>query len=192
MCINKKKCDGLSLIEMLVVIVIVSMVSVLLIQGLGGALSLYDRVRNNQQRLNYQSMGQTWFRTTVAGVVSNRLHLQRFQGSPAQVEFVTLRPLLSAEGVPTQVRWIIDLDNQGRLIYQEGGEQFSLSVESSQNRKFQFLDAQGHWQERWPFERDGTSLPMGVAVVDEQGSLTALIGADREAIFHIDEIEFGG
>ena len=97
------KQSGLTLVEMLVVLVIVGLVSTLLVQGLGNALSLYSRVQSKQKQTFSEAMLHRWWRGTLSAAAPNRLKKQDFIGDAFSLKMQTFKPLLSDDGVITRV-----------------------------------------------------------------------------------------
>ena len=61
------KQSGMTLLELLVVMVILAMVSGLLVQGMGTALVTYERVQHQQQQSMAPTLAYSWLRYSLQG-----------------------------------------------------------------------------------------------------------------------------
>ena len=63
---------GLSLLEMLVVFVIISLVSTVLAQGFGFGLALYERVESRGQQMVADVLSVKWFRHVNGSLIASK------------------------------------------------------------------------------------------------------------------------
>ena len=99
----KQSQEGLSLLEMLVVFTIVSMVSVLLVQGFGFGVSLYQRVNESGPGAQKMAMSRNWFREVNSALVVQNDPLMTLLGDAGRIKAYSLNPLFGAPGKPTQI-----------------------------------------------------------------------------------------
>jgi len=192
--VKLKQYAGLTLVEMLVVLIIVGLVSTLLVQGLGNALSLYSRVQANQKQTYAQSMIHLWWRDSVSAAAPNRLNEQRFSGTPFKLDIETHGALLSGNGVITRIVWEVSESYPYSMLYRQGGqeedERLILALESKQRPRFEYMSKSFEWHKNWPI--DGKNdLPEAVRINLGSSYLHAAIRNHKDQIFFIDEVEFG-
>ena len=187
--------SGLTLVEMLVVLVIVALVSTLLVQGLGNALSLYSRVQIKQKQSFSESILHRWWRDTVSAAAPNRLHKQDFQGQVYRLQMQTFKPLLSEDGILNQIEWAISDSQPYSLIYKELSglqeQELTLPLRTSQRPLFTYVDNTGQARRSWPIDEYGNNLPEAVRLSLGHEDLHAIIRSHKDQLFYIDEVEFG-
>ena len=89
---------GLTLIEMLVVLVLVSLLGTLLIQGTGFFLGKYATVQRVHREASLDELRQHWFVSTLQAMVPSKLETRRFAGDASSFEGVTLQALRAQSG----------------------------------------------------------------------------------------------
>lgn len=151
---------GLSLLELLVVFVIISMVSVVLIQGFGFGLALYERVESRGQRVAGEVLAAEWFRRVNRALVAATEPGQSLIGDDRGFEAETLNPLLGRAGLPVQVSWLID---RGQLIYREGDVPLIIAPVAP-GAEIAYRDAGGNLHGHWPLDPGDDELPAAIAV----------------------------
>ena len=163
--------SGFSLLELLVVFVIVAMVSVLVLQGLGFGLSLYDRVRNRGPELIAESMARGWYRQVNASLVAQKQRGESLVGNHSKFRAQTLSPLVGSGGLPTNIQWKID---QGSLYYLEGGREFRI-LAVGLDAEFEYLREGGGWARFWPVDKESYNLPEAIRIESDKGSISATV-----------------
>jgi hypothetical protein len=147
------------------------MVSVLVLQGLGFGLSLYDRVRKKGPELILESMAHDWFRQVNASLVAQKRRGESLVGNHLEFRAQTLSPLLGGGGLPANIYWKID---QGSLYYSESSQEFEiLSVDP--DAEFEYLRTNGSWVRFWPVDKEGYNLPEAIRIESGQGSISAKV-----------------
>lgn len=141
---------GLTLTEMLVVLVLVSLLGVLLIQGAGFFLGKYATVKRLHREASLAALRQHWFISTVQAIVPSDLEARRFAGDASSFEGVTLQPLAAEPGLPVRVRWSIDGDGASVVYAEEGGARWTVLASDEEGLAFQYADSAGQWHDRWP------------------------------------------
>ncbi len=173
---------GLTLVELLVVIVIVATTATLVVQGIGQGLALFQRVGTGQQALYRELMQHDWIRQTLAAAAPPAAGQSAFTGGARRILFTSFRPLLAPEGIPTAVEW--SLLEDGALEYREQGQTVRLTL-TRPILRFGYEDMAGSWHEQWPpAEADGPPRRVRLAAADEDfdiGVLTLGAGAGDEA-----------
>ena len=165
----KRHSRGLGLLELLVALVLVTLASTLVMQGIGQGLGMLRRVAADQGVAYHELMARAWLRDSVsaaaaqaATVTSDGLEEDEaqeedgrpatppapvFAGTAASLEMQSFRPLLGPEGVATSIRW--SADPQQGLRYEEGEQQVLVdALPPLQRIEYQAPD--GSWQSQWP------------------------------------------
>ena len=101
---------GLTLVELLVTFVILSLLVGLVLEGLSLFSARYDTVTRHFRTAASQTLGQQWFATSVRGIVPYGRVARRFQGDATSFTGITLEPLHAEPGTPVTVRWSVASD----------------------------------------------------------------------------------
>ena len=163
---------GLTLIEMLVVLVLVSLLGTLLIQGAGHFLGRYAQVTRVHRDASLASLRQHWFVSTVQTMLSSRVETRQFTGDGAAFEGTTLQALAAEPGLPVRVRWSISGDRGGdSVVYTEGGgESWTVLTSGEGDLSFEYADATGAWRDHWRAPSDARErIPRTVRLVSTEG-----------------------
>ena len=157
---NFRIVQGLTLIEMLVVLVLVSLLGTLLIQGVGFFLGKYATAKRIHREASLATLRQHWFVSTVQAMVPSRPEARRFAGDASSFEGVTLQPLAAESGLPVRARWSIAGDDGSNVVYaQEGGAPWTVLTSDDEGLAFQYADSAGQWHDRWPLAVDSRRPP---------------------------------
>ena len=176
---------GFTLIEMLVVLVLVSLLGTLLVQGTGFFLGKYATVKRVHREASLEELRRHWFVSTVQAMVPSRVESRRFAGDAFAFEGVTLQALAAEPGLPVRARWSIDAGGaSAAVVYaQEGGESWTVLASQDGGLAFQYADAAGQWHAQWPLASDGPNpprerIPRMIRLVSAAGGTLWLAGAD--------------
>ena len=167
-----KTAQGLTLIEMLVVLVLVSLLSTLLIQGVGFFLGKYATVKRVHRASSLATLRQQWFISSVQAMVPSRLEARRFTGDASSFQGVTLQPLVAEPGLPVRARWFIGDDGEANsVVYaEEGGTTWTVWTADGVRLAFQYADAARQWHDRWPVASDTRErIPRMVRLIATNG-----------------------
>ena len=149
---------GMSLLEMLVVFVIVSLVSSVLVQGFGFGLSLYDRIQTRDDRISREMLVGHWFRYTTNALIAGKQVETSFSGSPFELQAFSYNSLLSRQGAPQEIRWKVQ---DALLYYEEDGEAFELLPLNNES-EFEYLNSMGEWVSHWEPTISDLDIPKAV------------------------------
>ena len=153
-------------------IVIVSLVSTALVQGLGFGLSLYQQVESRRVNNHKRVLVNHWFGTSSSAlVVSAGVHVS-LEGAGDRFVANSFNALADPTGVATPITWKLIDEKEGSVLeYQQSGEIFTLSPLAGTHR-FENQDHDGDWRSNWPLQ-DGVAsmLPAAVRIVDAAGSV---------------------
>ena len=149
---------GLTLMEMLVVLTLVSLLGTSLVQALGFFADRYQSVTRSHRVADVGTMQQRWFETTVAGIVPVGVYERAFRGDPSGFVATTLQPLAAEPGLPTVARWAIAAEQPAVLLYAEGNaateeraKAWRLPMPAQGQLSFQYADRRGVWHNEWSF-----------------------------------------
>lgn len=147
----RRRC-GLTLVELLVTLVLVSMLGTLLVQSVGFFAARYETVQRIARDAARAGLRQQWFAASVHGLVPDGVEARRFEGAPTGFQGTTLAPLEAAAGLPVTVRWSIGAEAGGGLAvgYAEDGAPRRRVLVREGPLAFRYADARGAWHERWP------------------------------------------
>ena len=160
--VGRRSALGLTLIEMLVVLVLVSLLGTLLVQGTGFFLGKYATVKRVHRESSLAALGQHWFISTVQAMVPSRVEARRFAGDASSFEGVTLQALAAEPGLPVRARWSIEADGASETVVyaQEDGASWTvLEPDDEGGLAFQYADPAGVWHDYWPVETDSPNPP---------------------------------
>ena len=164
---------GLTLLELLVVLVLTSLLGTLVIQGTGFFLGRYETAARVGKTAASAMLQRHWFASTVEGMVASLRATRRFEGRETEFEGTTLRSLAGQPGQPTRVRWSIDPNAAGAslVVYaEEGRSPWTVLTVRKPGLSFEYADAAGRWHERWPLDVGSKqSLPRMVRLVSQTG-----------------------
>ena len=157
---------------MLVVLVLVSLLGTLLIQGGGFFLGQYATVKRVHRDSSLAELRQHWFVSTLQAMVPSKLESRHFTGDAFALEGVTLQALAAEPGMPVRVRWSIDGERGSQDVRYAEGNAVSWAVLSTEHGAlaFQYADSERRWHERWPLADDARErIPHMVRLVSGEG-----------------------
>ena len=163
---------GLTLIEMLVVLVLVSLLGTLLIQGTGFFLGKYAVVKRVHRESSLAELRRHWFVSTLQAMVPSRLEARRFVGDASALEGVTLQALAADPGLPVRVRWTIRGAGESSTIAYSEEDAAPWTVWRTEDPvlAFQYADSTRRWHDHWPTADDALErIPRMVRLVSAGG-----------------------
>ena len=159
-----KNKQGFTLLEMLVVLLIVSLLTTLLMQGFAYILQLRGRFLTQLSDLQQGTLQEHWFRSSTTALVADYPDIpdaKIFQGEAKQFQGLTLSALDAEAGLPTPMMW--------KLVFQEGstflqyqhsnGEVWEVSRWLGDSGEFSYFDSAGKWYPTWPPQNLGIKPP---------------------------------
>ncbi|WP_164084631.1 PulJ/GspJ family protein [Alteromonas flava] len=174
---------GFTLLEMMVVLVLVSLITVLMMQGFSFVTGLQERIRKQLVQVQDVELREQWFRVTVRSMHRGRKSDDaQFTGDRNEFSGLTLQPLIQHLGLPTKVTWYLEPQQDKTTLFYSEVDHEPIPIMTWQNARpeFRFLDAQGELQSSWPDDNRGTglpfdlfenpantALPQGVAIIDD-------------------------
>lgn len=155
---------GMTLLELLVVMVILAMVSALLVQGMGTALVTYERVQRSQQNAMQPELAYGWLRQTLQGAQAE-LHLARqFTGNEHSLKGMTHQPLIGTPGQMRPFEWQLAQGLQGKLelSYRQPNIKWPvLAWPAGTTGRFVYRTLKGAAVTQWPTLPDDVDEPDG-------------------------------
>lgn len=145
--------NGFTLLEMLVVLVLVSLISVLMLQGLAYTLQLRTRFLVVLDDLQTGLLQAYWFRSTTEGLITDYKDGKNvFQGTAETFSGLTLAALDGLPGVPLPFAWEIQqIGEETRLIYRnQHQEVWEIGHWFGVEGEFQYRAGDGKWYTEWP------------------------------------------
>ena len=163
----RRREQGLTLVEMVAVLALVSLLSALLVQGVGHFLGQYATTKRIHREASLAALREHWFALTVQGMVPSRLEARRFAGDASSFEGVTLQPLAQRSGLPVRARWSIGGDNANEVLYtEERGAAWTVFASHHEGLAFEYADSARNWHARWPLAVDAPErIPLMVRLV---------------------------
>ncbi len=174
---------GFTLLETLAVLVILTLVMTLLLEGLSSVYQIRTSLGNNLlSKGPRQLLHQHWLRTIISNMTADSaIGSHKFSGSETRLQGLTLAPLFGKPGVPTPVSLKIKQEKNDAcvLFYKEEGQEL-LQLGKWQQAKcnFSYLNSEGknseqqqHFQTTKQYQpKDGMQLPQGVlfTVINER------------------------
>ena len=166
--------DGFTLLEVLVVLLVVSLISTLLVQGISMVLAVRYRFVD---QLNFQQTGvlqSYWFRQVCMGLTPDQPGRGGvFLGTHQQIHGLTLSPLQGESGMTKQVDLKLEQNAADMVLsYRQGDGRFlELARWPASQGGFYYLDGDGRWYEQWPppVLENVTQLPAAVMLKVDRG-----------------------
>lgn len=149
-------CDrGFTLLEMLVVLVIVSLVSVVLMQGMSLILNLRNNLGDKVLDLDRAALKRSIIRLPLEGLTADFNDGEDvFSGTLKSVSGLTIQPLFRRGGRPIPFALTLEYDDReslNSLAYREDhGEPVVLATWKGDEANFRYIGDANGWQPIWP------------------------------------------
>lgn len=179
---HSSKVRGFTLVEMLVVLVILSLTTTVLVEGLGTTWRNFDKLNSQQLIVNRGLLPKKWFIDSFKGAQLYHPFKSVFSGSSKRVSFITISPPGTIESTPTKIEWTIERQGsamQGLYYSVDNGDKVKVA---SLNGQFSFSYLNGkRWEDS--FSPDKALLPNAIKILDgDEQWLLSIPGRDIEAI----------
>ncbi|TWI14274.1 general secretion pathway protein J [Lysobacter ruishenii] len=158
--------SGLTLLEMMVVLMIASMALALGFQSLSQWQRANAAIATLGSDARHSALTESWLRASLHGLVATVP--VSFSGDATQLHGVTLAPVLASQGGATAVRWKLDTSPRAgpALVLEEDGTTMRLPLSDTRAAHFTYLDKDGRDHREWPPALGvGDQLPAAVALV---------------------------
>ena len=189
---------GFTLLEVLVVLVITSLISVVLIQGFALILGARNSFQTKIVGLEQVVLKQNVLLEPLRGVLPdypNRPNV--FHGETKTVRGLTVRSLQSRPGAPVGFSMTMNYnprEDETELVYQESG--FAPEVLGrweGPEGAFQYRDRKGSWLEAWPPNPDVPQTPWLIRLdmgVGFPSSFVVSVNGPHQRVFRMVDLPF--
>lgn len=140
---------GLTLLEMMVVLLIGGMAIALGFQSLAQWRRANVAMSHIGNAVQQTGLIESWFQETVRGLAP--IPETPFKGEAQSLEGNTTQPVQMHQGGTTRFTWSIENSNdETRLTVNEEGKTFQTRMSGVTSAKFSFIDADGKIHDQWP------------------------------------------
>ena len=150
----RKFSAGFTLLEILVVLVLTSLVTGILLQGLQQVYRLQSHFGAEIFHAQHGAMRIDWFRGSINGIMPDHDDgKMRFKGESRRMSGLTMAPLDAPDGALVPFVWRIDFDSKiGEMaLYAGDGTEAQLVLNWPGNEgRLLYLDGEGNSHEFWP------------------------------------------
>ena len=156
--------SGMTLLELLVVMTLLALVTSLLMQGFGTALSTYERVQRRQSEGMPLELGYRWFSQTLSGTQAELDPPRHFKGDAQRFGGITHQPLQGSNGQVSFFSWQLSETPTGelQLSYSQPGtsEWAIVNWPAGSTGRFIYRALDGSAVEQWPPPSSSIPLPI--------------------------------
>lgn len=153
--------------EVLVVLVLISLISGLLMDGFGYVVRLRFNVTQQLKKQRIRQLQEHWHRNLVNGIiVNNRDEPVMFEGTESKLQGQSIGTLTAPTGVPQP--FTLTLSSQENTIALKykitEKEEWLLGQWTAQKASFSYLDNEGNWISTWPPKMGAVSQQLPEAI----------------------------
>ena len=157
--------SGLTLLEMMVVLLIAGMALALGYQSLGQWRRAEAAIAGHAGTLRQEQLAQQWLESSIRGLMP--MQDTPFAGDATSLSGMTSRPVVASQGGTTVLAWTIEGADR-TLLLEEDGQSTRLPLPEGGRARFVYLDKEGKEHDRWPPALGlFPHLPTAVALVQE-------------------------
>lgn len=140
---------GLTLLEMLVVLLIAGMAIALGFQSLGQWRRANTAIAGISGATQQTTLTESWLESSLRSLFP--VQEETFEGTAQRLTGVATQPVQSHQGGATTVSWSIHEDGPVRsLRLNEGGKELDLPLPGVTKATFSYMDKEGRMHEQWP------------------------------------------
>ena len=141
--------DGLTLLEMLVVLLIAGMAIALGFQSLGQWRRANAAIASISGATQQATLTENWLENSLRSFIP--LKEEEFQGERNRLKGIAAQPVQSHQGGATQVEWSIRRENDNQLLtLTEDGRRLDLPLPGVTSASFAYMDKEGRLHDQWP------------------------------------------
>lgn len=147
-----RQSSGFTMLEVLVVLVLISLVTALVMQGLSAVFQIRQKIRDTLLVNKPVTLQQAFLRSTLSAMTADDIKGEhRFTGTAQKITGLTLAPLLSLQGIPLSVELSVQRQEDSCLLrYTESGSPpIILGRWLHDHCYFSFFAEQGKEQSEW-------------------------------------------
>lgn len=153
---------GFTLLETLVVLIMVSFITLLLMQGLSFTLGVRVRITEETESRKTHHLTQHWFRQLTSGILAEKNNAPHaFTGTETAMRGLTLATLTEPPGAPAAFELsIASQAAHAELRYTDPRAQdWTLNRWPQARMQLNYLDQSGVWHNAWPPRETGPEDP---------------------------------
>ena len=177
---------GFTLLEIIVVLLIMSFISLIMMQGLTHYLKVQERIVVKLSQSHVKYLQSSWLRDAVGGLVSSADPAWAFRGNESGIAGVSIRGLGQSVGIPERLVIRLEKHKVERMLtyygepellepgrfsaYQLKAEHQGWPLFAVQTKShFEFVDVLGHRHAEWPPKNTRVKgLPEAIVLVNEE------------------------
>ncbi|MCK5878092.1 MAG: hypothetical protein KAG43_10690 [Candidatus Marithrix sp.] len=157
------------------VLMLVSFISVILLEGFSYVLHLRSSFLEQFENLQRGALQEYWFRSTTAAIItdyqdgnssSNGDNI--FEGKERQFSGLTIAALDQNMGVPTSFTWKLEYIDGMTVLRYKNKETWDVLHWFGEGGTFSYLDKKNKWHNSWP-PKVGKNIPQIPQVIKFQG-----------------------
>lgn len=146
---------GFTLLEVITVLIIASLLSVVLMQGLSLVLNLRTNLGDFLSGLDQRILMRSRVIEPLRGIIPDFDDGPNvLKGTPQQISGLTLNPLFARPGRATPFSLVIAPSERGddvTIRYREGeANEVLIATVQGQQPRFRFMNQGGQWADEWP------------------------------------------
>ena len=149
MKIESMRQNGLTLLEMLVVLLIAGMAIALGFQSLGQWRRANATISSISGATQQATLTENWLESSLRSFIP--LEDEKFQGERDRLKGIAVQPVQSHQGGATLVEWSVRRENGNQLLtLTEDGRQLDLPLPGVTSASFAYMDKEGRLHDQWP------------------------------------------
>lgn len=140
---------GLTLLEMMVVLMIASMAIALGFQSLGQWRRANVAISSISGAVQQSTLIESWLKSSLRSLIP--VEDQPFKASATELEGIAIQPVLSHQGGATLVKWEVQpAQKHWELVLHENQKRTSLPLIDVKTASFAYIDKEGRAHSQWP------------------------------------------
>jgi len=157
--------QGISLLEVLVVIVLTGLISTMLLQGITFSLAAFEKNRNFQRAYQKDILAHRWLRDSVENMMASHDSEFSLVGTNKMLKGYSLAPIFREAGELVKAKWFLDENGGAQELWYEEGNRNAMLIATwqAESARFSYGDFSGNEHDGWP------------AIKDEQGQIPVRI-----------------
>ena len=163
---TRNNLSGLTLMEMLVVLVLTSLIATLLLQGTTFLYGSHERVNYHLKLMQRDILPDSWFRASVAKLVASLDEDAGFSGNANGFSGYSYASVTEQEGKLVRVEWRLTETAQGvELWLAQFGHENLLTQQwaDAQSAQFFYMNHNGQFSSVWPTtDQEKLLLPLAI------------------------------
>ena len=141
--------QGLTLLEMMVVLLIAGMAITLAFQSLGQWRRANASISSISGATQQTTLTESWLQGSLRSLIA--LEKTPFEGTAERLKGVEAQPVQLQQGSSTDVQWSIgEEDGVRQLLLEEGERHLALPLPGAASATFEYLDNDGRTHAQWP------------------------------------------